>query len=127
MKILSSVYQALIDHAIAESPRECCGFLGGVDGLLCARLPAENVAADPEHYYEISPYDQYSIRRKMRNNGCDFVAVYHSHPHGKAEPSTTDLRFAFALARVIVTPQEVRAFHALESKWRPIELDIVSA
>lgn len=126
MKILRSVYQELIDHALSESPDECCGFLGAQDGMFRAWLPVDNLAEDREHHYKIGQSAQFTAQRKLLRHDCDFIAVYHSHPRGRAEPSTTDAKYAFALLQVIVTPQEIRAWHVLEGDWRPVELEIVA-
>src|SRR6516164_4602995 len=51
------VYGQLLKHARRQPHRECCGILGGLDGLITQALPAKNVAADPVRNYEIAPKD----------------------------------------------------------------------
>lgn len=94
----------VIAHAIAESPRECCGLLAGRDGVVTHRFPLENTAAGAARF-ESSPRSMFAAVRAMRRLVVEIVAVYHSHPTSPAVPSRTDveLSYADAVACLIVS------------------------
>lgn len=106
---VESIYQ----HGEREYPRECCGFLLGVntDGvnLLGEVYPAQNVWEKESHYlaageadeakksesklnrYLITP-DQYrQADAYARERGYGIIGYYHSHPDHPAAPSGYDL------------------------------------
>jgi len=90
--IAQRVLDAIIDHARATEPRECCGILLGQfeDGEIVRALPATNLAHSPNRY-EIDPRDHIEARRFARQANLTIVGFYHSHPHSAPEPSETDL------------------------------------
>ncbi|MEF2279192.1 M67 family metallopeptidase [Deinococcus sp. YIM 134068] len=89
---------ALWAHAEREAPRECVGALGGHAGPegaeAVALYPLSNIAPDPERHYLADPGHLLRALRAMHAGGLTLVALYHSHPHGPARPSPTDLRLA---------------------------------
>ena len=72
--------QAIIDHAAAEYPRECCGVLID-DGSYIA---CTNIAID-DAQFEICFYDLVKTASKGK-----ITAIVHSHPDGSTAPSMPD-------------------------------------
>jgi len=85
-----AVLDAVVAHAHAEAPRECCGILLGDGRAIRAAAPARNLAASATRYL-IDPEDHIRIRRDARGRGLAVVGFYHSHPNGTPAPSATDL------------------------------------
>ena len=83
----AAVRRALEAHADAEGPNEACGLIAIRDGVAERFLPAENVAASP-YRFELKPgsLDDFFLE----DEGYE-LAVFHSHPTDKAEPSRTDV------------------------------------
>ena len=59
-----------------------------------ALYPLPNISATPVHEYLADPLYLLRAFKAMREGGLALVALYHSHPHGPARPSPTDLRLA---------------------------------
>jgi [CysO sulfur-carrier protein]-S-L-cysteine hydrolase len=74
-------------HADAEAPNEACGLLAFRDGVAERYLPGANEAASPYRFQlrPGSPQDFF-----LEDEGYE-LAVFHSHPTDKAEPSRTDM------------------------------------
>jgi proteasome lid subunit RPN8/RPN11 len=90
-----SVEAAVLAHARAAAPSECCGLLlGRADRVVEAR-PTQNVAADPLKRYEIDPVAHLDAIRDARRRALEVVGAYHSHPRGAATPSPRDVEQAF--------------------------------
>lgn len=88
--IRRSAAEALIAHARAEAPRECCGLLIGQPGLIERIVPATNVRAS-ETTYLIDPRDHFAAIRAARADGLSVIGGYHSHPRSTPLPSAADL------------------------------------
>jgi proteasome lid subunit RPN8/RPN11 len=74
-------------HAAAEAPNEACGLIALRDGVAERYLPGTNDAASPYRFQlrPGSPDDFF-----LEDEGYA-LAVFHSHPTDKAEPSRTDI------------------------------------
>jgi proteasome lid subunit RPN8/RPN11 len=94
--LADGVELAIIDHARAEAPRECCGLLVGTGDQVVRAVPAANIAADPTRRYLIEPRDHLAAIRSARADGLQVVGAYHSHPRSRARPSATDAADAFS-------------------------------
>jgi proteasome lid subunit RPN8/RPN11 len=81
-------------QAMAAFPGECCGLVEGLNenGILrVMRLhPARNLATAPDRF-EIDPSDHIAAVKAARADGAQIIGCYHSHPGGRAEPSSEDL------------------------------------
>ena len=118
IELTRSMLDEIILHAQSDAPWECCGLLAGtiIDSrtIVTSRYPLANQAADPEREYFASPEGLFKAIRSMRATMQEMVAIYHSHPKGKASPSPTDLEVAsykivYVIIGLVSTP-EVRAF-----------------
>ncbi len=113
--IASSVAESLRNHARAEHPRECCGVLLG-DGVgIVEAVPAKNVAARPEHSFEIDPAVLLAVHRSARGHGLYVAGWYHSHPGGVGQPSKTDAARAVEDGKlwVIIAQDEISAWRVV--------------
>ena len=95
ISIPNEIYQDLIGQAEMESPKECCGLLGGNGGLVGSRYPLLNRAAIPETSYFAAPDELFRAIKLMRERGEELIAIYHSHPKTDPYPSGKDLDMAF--------------------------------
>lgn len=85
----------IIQHAMLESPRECCGIIAGRDHQPVRLYKATNVAPG-NTLYEIDPAELIDLEfRELPRQDLEIVAIYHSHPATEAYPSETDRRLAF--------------------------------
>jgi len=94
MRIARSLVDEIVAHAREDLPNECCGLIGGSDGVARTVYRARNEFATP-YSYRVDSDDQYRITEKeMRGRGEDLLAIYHSHTKSPAYPSQTDLNEA---------------------------------
>ena len=84
---------AMIAHARAETPNECCGILAGAKGKVTRLYRTTNAEKSPFRY-NIDPNDQLHIYKEIEKNGWDFLGIYHSHTHTEAYPSAVDIKLA---------------------------------
>jgi proteasome lid subunit RPN8/RPN11 len=101
------LFDAMLAHALAELPAECCGLLagrveGGV-GVVTDRYPLVNELASPTEYVS-EPRSMFAAHKAMRAAGTGVLAVYHSHPSSAPVPSRRDLErnYSEAVVNLIV-------------------------
>jgi proteasome lid subunit RPN8/RPN11 len=128
------ISQALIDemtvHALEERPNECCGMVGGVDGVATKVIPVANAAASPLRY-EMDPKGQYDALKEIEADG-ELLAIYHSHTKSAAYPSQTDVNQAqnwpepiyVIVSLVDEEKPDVKGFHLADLKIVDAELKI---
>ena len=119
----ADVRRRLEEHAEAEAPNEACGLLAFRDGVAERYLPGANDAASPYRFQlrPGSPDDFF-----LEDDGYE-LAVFHSHPTDKAEPSRTDVENIglwegkpyFILSR---PTGELRAWRIAEGRAEELEL-----
>ena len=85
--------EEIIAHASAEAPIECCGILAGTADRVLKLYRATNSEKSPTRY-NIEPNELLCIYRELDEKGWQLLAVYHSHPHSEAYPSSTDIKLA---------------------------------
>lgn len=80
-------------HLAQQSPdHEICGLISANSaGKPTTCYPISNSANTPENRYVMNPSEQIAAMRTLRERGEQLFAIYHSHPHSPAEPSTTDI------------------------------------
>lgn len=94
MRIAQDLIDEVIAHAREDLPNECCGLIGGSDGLARTVYRASNEFASP-FSYRVSSADQYRIiEKEMRERDEEMLSIYHSHTKSAAYPSQTDLNEA---------------------------------
>ncbi len=93
MRVSRPIYEELLAHAREEAPNECCGLIGGLDGVAKTVYRARNAEASPLRY-NLDPQDQFRIMTEMDERGEELSAIYHSHTASPAYPSQTDINLA---------------------------------
>jgi len=115
MKLTQTYIDCMIQHAVQDTPNECCGIIAGKNGEATGLYQMTNSAASP-YRYNMDPKELYTTYREIEDQGSDILAIYHSHTHTEAYPSQTDVRLASwpeAIYILISLAQEsplVRAF-----------------
>lgn len=93
MRISTQIYDELLAHAQEDAPNECCGLIGGNDGVAKTVYRARNAEASPLRY-NLDPQDQFRIMTEMDDKGEELSGIYHSHTASPAYPSQTDINLA---------------------------------
>jgi proteasome lid subunit RPN8/RPN11 len=93
MRISPEQHEAVVDHARAEHPNECCGVLVVRDGAVVAVHALENVAASPFRF-EVDGMELHRLLTEVEDAGDELGAIYHSHTRSEPYPSQTDVNFA---------------------------------
>jgi len=96
IKINDVAWKAMVAHAEAKFPNECCGAMigaitGDVKDVTLAQ-PLENAYTGAQGArYELRPEDLLEADKKARAAGLDLIGIFHSHPDCDAYFSKTDL------------------------------------
>ena len=122
-RIPEPVARALIEHAQAEYPKECCGLLAGPPAEPREIFKLTNIDPDPVMRYNADPKDLKRASDEIYERDWDIVAIYHSHTHTPAYPSQTDVARAFypGSVYVLVSLQDrahpdLRAFQIIDGR-----------
>jgi proteasome lid subunit RPN8/RPN11 len=123
IRIEAEPWAAMVSHAGATYPNECCGaMLGAIDGeqkLVKVAIPVENAFAGPQAArYELRPADLLAADRAARERRMDLIGIYHSHPDCDAYFSQTDLRNSCPWYSFVVLSIQKGEFHHANS-WLP--------
>ena len=128
VRIQKAVLEAILRHAQAESPLECCGLLSGEAGLITQHHPMRN-SVRSESRYEIEPFELFQFFRDLRATHRKHLGIYHSHPHSEAYPSSIDIQQSFYpdCAYFIVSLKDfntprVRAFRIVDQPVQELEI-----
>ena len=89
-RISSALLRRITGLAAADPGREICGLLLGTEERISEILPAANVHPQPACRFELDPAAHFAALRAARAGGPPVVGHYHSHPGGRAEPSSID-------------------------------------
>lgn len=90
IEIPELVVSAMWAHAQTAVPDEACGLLAGRDSAVRMAYCLTNIAASPSRY-TVDPTGHFGALQHAERNGWDLIGVFHSHPHGPAVPSATDI------------------------------------
>jgi [CysO sulfur-carrier protein]-S-L-cysteine hydrolase len=125
--------QEMIAQAVAECPNECGGIFAGriaeSEVVAIARYSLRNELASPNRYRS-NAYDLFAAMRKMRDDGTEILAVYHSHPTSPPIPSLIDLaeRYSDDVVTIIVSlsaePVEFRGWWLTEKNYTEAKIRI---
>ena len=128
VKIPQPLIDAMVAHAQAAEPDECCGvvlrFPNGAQKLYRTTNAAD--AAQRPFRFDIPPGELLHLYRLMSDHDADHYIVYHSHTMTEARPSPTDLRFArplvgldpwpyWLLVSLASDPPDVRVWQIIEA------------
>ncbi len=126
LEVASSVLEAILDHARASAPDECCGLLIGDGTALREARRARNCSPDSHRRYRVEPADHFAAVRAARAAGLEVMGAYHSHPGSSAEPSSTDRAEAHDAEwlHVIAAPDvgAVRAWRLVDGNFHEVPL-----
>lgn len=133
LKIEEKIITALLAHGRREEPNEACGYLAAdPDGVVRRHFELDNIDAAPDHY-TMSPAEQFAVIRRIREEGLQLAAVYHSHPATPARPSVEDLRLAhdpgiiYVIVSMLAGVAPVRAFRIREGMDTEVVIEVVNA
>jgi proteasome lid subunit RPN8/RPN11 len=91
VRILSKIFDAMVDHASHELPYECCGLLAGscrrVDEIFLCRNQKRSKTE-----FSIAPKELFETLREIRQRRKKLLGIYHSHPNGTGLPSPRDVK-----------------------------------
>jgi len=126
--VRAELLDEMLRHARREPEMECCGLLGGRDGVITTIFPAQNALASAK-VYEIAPRELFQLFRGMREEGLEHLGQYHSHLMSENVPSARDIELAGYPdhAYFIVSPRAdaanpVRAFSIRDGGVRELEI-----
>lgn len=123
IRIEGEPWQAMVAHAEAAYPEECCGaMLGRIEGAsktVTEALRLANASAGPRRTrYELRPEDLLAAEREARGRGLALIGIYHSHPDCPAYFSETDLKNSCPWYSFVVLSIQGGAFDHANS-WLP--------
>ena len=84
----------ILEQAQNSPKEEICGLIASHDGRPIHCYPVKNASRQPAHHFRMEPRQQIDIMRKMREQGEELYAIYHSHPDTPPTPSAEDLEQA---------------------------------
>ena len=120
IRIESEPWAAMVAHARASYPNECCGaMLGSTDGEI--KLVRESIALQNAFEgaqaarYELRPEDLLAADKAARERQMDLIGIYHSHPDCDAYFSTTDLQNSCPWYSFVVLSIQKGEFHHANS------------
>ena len=124
------ILEDVIRCAREAYPLEACGLLVGRN-TGDRFIPITNISSQANEY-EMDPAELIAALRSLRETGERLLGIFHSHPHGPAEPSETDVERAYYpdAAHLIVSladpgsPQAV-AFRIVDGGILPVELRVI--
>ena len=127
MRIPRDVHDELLAHAREDAPNECCGMVGGHDGVARTVYRAHNAEASPLRY-NLDPQDQFRIMTTMEEEGEELSAIYHSHTASPAYPSQTDINLAaypdtiYLIVSLAEGEKDLRGFHIEDGEVNEVDL-----
>jgi proteasome lid subunit RPN8/RPN11 len=131
VKISQALIDEMVAHAREDLPDECCGMIGGRDGVATGVVRVENAAHSPLRY-EMDPQGQYDALKEIEAAGDELIGIYHSHTRSAAYPSQTDVNEARMWPEqvyVIVSLEDeeapdVKAYDLADLKIADVDLDV---
>jgi proteasome lid subunit RPN8/RPN11 len=130
VRISQGLIDEMIAHAHEDLPNECCGMIGGQDGVATRVVRVTNAAASPLRY-EMDSQEMITAYNALEGEG-ELLGIYHSHTKSAAYPSQTDVNQAVAWPEqiyVIVSladeeAPEVRAYLLKDMRIADVEIDV---
>jgi proteasome lid subunit RPN8/RPN11 len=124
IRIAAEAAAALVMHARAAAPDECCGVLLGRDEEILQAVRAGNIADEPRSRFLLDPKDHIAARRAARAGGLEVIGFYHSHPASAAIPSARDVAeftypgSLYAIVSLASEPADIQLFRLDEGNFR---------
>lgn len=126
--------QLMREQALSCLPEEACGLISGElrGGVWqAAQIHPVTNELHSSTRFRMAPKEQWSVLKSIDENNESLIGIYHSHPQGPPEPSTTDLlEFAYPGVVYLIWSQDedkwlVRAFVMDNSAAREVKILIV--
>ena len=116
IRIEPEPWAAMVAHARASYPDECCGaMLGSTDGgtkIVRQAIALENAFEGAQATrYELRPADLLAADKAARERHMDLIGIYHSHPDCDAYFSATDLKNSCPWYSFVVLSIQKGEFH----------------
>lgn len=129
---MSDIHQKLILEAVqSQQEVEVCGLMGGVwqgqTAVVRQIVPVENISPTPATRYQMHPKTQSETILAFDKHGWQVVGIYHSHPHGEAVPSPTDIAEAAypdAVYLIALPTGVMKAWQIIRGKIKEVEIQI---
>jgi proteasome lid subunit RPN8/RPN11 len=120
-------WAAMLAHAKAAYPKECCGMMvGSGDGTVTEAVACENVyEGDQKDRFQIRTDDILRVQREAHASGRDLIGFFHSHPDEGAYFSKTDLANASPWHSHVVL--SIRGGEFADAKAFRVDLDLTAA
>jgi len=123
IRIEREPWDAMVAHARATYPNECCGAMLGSsnDGAKVVRVALElrnSFEGAQAARYELRPEDLLAADKAARERNLDLIGIYHSHPDCDAYFSKTDLQNSCPWYSFVVLSIQKGEFHHANS-WLP--------
>ena len=132
LQIEEKILTAMLQHGRREEPNEACGYLAAKNGVVGHHFELANIDAAPDHY-TMDPAEQFAAIHRMREEGLQVAAVYHSHPETPARPSVEDIRLAhdpgmiYVIVSLMAGVDPVRAFTINRDEVAEVPLHVLAA
>jgi proteasome lid subunit RPN8/RPN11 len=131
VKISQDLVDEMVAHARDDVPNECCGMVGGRDGVADKVIRVVNSAASPLRY-EMDPQGQFDALKEIEGDGGELLAIYHSHTKSAAYPSQTDVNQAqnwpepdyVIISLADADAPDVKSYRLADLKIADAELDV---
>jgi proteasome lid subunit RPN8/RPN11 len=129
MRIPKEIYEEMLAHAREEAPNECCGLVGGSEGVAKTVYRARNAEASPLRY-NLDPQDQFRIMTEMDEKGEELSAIYHSHTASPAYPSQTDINLAsypgaiYLIVSLAEGEKDLRGYRIEDGEVTEVDLEV---
>ena len=116
IRIEPEPWAAMVAHARARYPDECCGaMLGSTDSdtkIVRQAIALENAFEGAQATrYELRPADLLAADKAARERHMDLIGIYHSHPDCDAYFSATDLKNSCPWYSFVVLSIQKGEFH----------------
>jgi proteasome lid subunit RPN8/RPN11 len=129
LKIPREIYEDMIAHVRSFPAIEICGILAGRGDTVEKIYRGTNIEFSPTSY-QFPPQEQFFIQKDIRNRCLQMLAVYHSHPEGRAYMSPKDKELAvwdvvYVVIGLGLPEPEVKGFLVSEGEVKEEEIQII--
>ena len=131
LEVERGFYDEMVAHALEDDSIECCGVLAGTDGSFQKLFRMTNVENSP-YRFSWDSRELIKVWHEMEDSSWEHRAVYHSHTHSEAYPSSTDVRLAawpeayYIIVSLLNREQpSVRAFRIVDGSVSEEELKVL--
>jgi proteasome lid subunit RPN8/RPN11 len=116
ISIESAAWKTMVDHAESTFPKEGCGVMVGVEGVVRSAVPLPNVyEGAQEDFFVMDPKDLARVDEQARAAGESVIGVFHSHPNCDAYFSKRDLEHSCPWFSYLVLSIRDGKFHHANS------------